>query len=129
MIIQYNSHIQHTSEEKRCSIFLLCALRFSSHPHFAAIALQFTAGELSRADGVGFVFSQRLPCAELGPTRPNSAELGTERLQFPMFRMFRFRNAAHVQLMCSMDMTELLLCNAAQARKMFKGSSRFLLGS
>ena len=27
--------------------------------------LQFTAGELSRADGVGFVFSQRLPCAKL----------------------------------------------------------------
>ena len=26
-------------------------------------ALQFTSGELSRADGVGFVFSQRLPCA------------------------------------------------------------------
>eukprot|EP00434_Breviolum_minutum_P031333 symbB.v1.2.027706.t1/scaffold2863.1/size68590/9 len=26
--------------------------------------VQFTAGELSRADGVGFVFSQRLPCAK-----------------------------------------------------------------
>jgi len=26
--------------------------------------VQFTSGELSRADGVGFVFSQRLPCAK-----------------------------------------------------------------
>ena len=31
---------------------------------------QFTAGELSRADGVGFVFSQRLPCAELSDSFP-----------------------------------------------------------
>merc|ERR1712190_2803 len=26
--------------------------------------VQFTSGELSRADGVGFVFSPRLPCAK-----------------------------------------------------------------
>ena len=37
------------------SVYMVCADTLNS--------VQFTSGELSRADGVGFVFSQRLPCA------------------------------------------------------------------
>ena len=35
-----------------CGLFFACLI----------CEIEFTSGELSRADGVGFVFSQRLPC-------------------------------------------------------------------
>jgi hypothetical protein len=73
-------YIDNSEEKRRWNIFCFGSsfLRFFTHPIPVHSALtpplpfpsQFTAGELSRADGVGFVFSQRLPCAELSDSFP-----------------------------------------------------------